>query len=104
MKKLIALTFIAAQRVMAIKIAYDNGMEDMPATIVFTKEQIAVLWTVLPKYEPKSKRYTKGRNQHRPESLPWAAWIVASMGGGWSGTDEGRKKSDMSRYWRGSKT
>lgn len=92
MKKLIALTLIAAQRVMAIKIAYDNGLEDMPASIVFTKEQIAVLWAVLPKYEPKSKRYTKGRNHHKPESLPWAAWIVASMGGGWSGTDEGRKK------------
>lgn len=92
MKKLIGMAFVAAFRVMALKTAHEEQLEDIPAHIVFTEAQIAVLKGILPGLEPKSPRSTKGRNPHREGSLPWAAWIIAMLAGGWSGriTDKNR--------------
>ena len=54
------------------------------AKIIFTDIQLMVMKAVLPKLEPKSPRYTKGRNPDPPNTFLWAAWMGARLGG-WKG-------------------
>ena len=35
--------------------------------------------TAIPLLEPKSARYTKGRNPYPPDTLLWAAWIAVNL-------------------------
>ena len=57
------------------------GGEDLPAAFVFTPEEIEALRAI--------NKTLKGRtelqqNHHRPNTLAWAAWIIAKLGG-WTG-------------------
>lgn len=84
MIKLIGMTFTAALQSMMLKTALEKEIEHIPAKIIFTDIQLMVMKAVLPKLEPKSPRYTKGHNPYPPNTLLWAAWIVARLGG-WKG-------------------
>ena len=84
MIKLIGMTFMAALKCMMLKTALENQAGHIPAKIVFSDIQLIVMKAVLPSLEPKSERYTKGRNPYAPGTLLWAAWIVAKLGG-WNG-------------------
>jgi hypothetical protein len=58
-----------------------NGGEELPAEFVFTPEEIEALRAI--------NKTLKGRtelqkNHHRPDTLAWAAWIIAKLGG-WTG-------------------
>jgi hypothetical protein len=58
-----------------------NGGEELPAAFVFTPEEIEALRAI--------NKTLKGRtelqkNHHRPNTLAWAAWIIARLGG-WTG-------------------
>src|SRR5262245_11145617 len=58
-----------------------NGGEELPAQFVFTPEEVDALRAI--------NKTLKGRtelqqNRHRPNTLPWAAWIIAKLGG-WTG-------------------
>jgi hypothetical protein len=58
-----------------------NGGEELPAAFVFTPEEIEALRAI--------NKTMKGRtelqnNHHRPNTLAWAAWIIARLGG-WTG-------------------
>jgi DDE family transposase len=58
-----------------------NGGEQLPAEFVFTPEEIDALRAI--------NKTLKGRtelqkNHHRPNTLAWAAWIIAKLGG-WTG-------------------
>jgi hypothetical protein len=58
-----------------------NGGEELPAEFVFTPEEIEALRAI--------NKTLKGRtelqqNHHRPNTLAWAAWIIAKLGG-WTG-------------------
>jgi hypothetical protein len=58
-----------------------NGGEELPAAFVFTSEEIEALRAI--------NKTLKGRtelqqNHHRPNTLAWAAWIIAKLGG-WTG-------------------
>jgi hypothetical protein len=58
-----------------------NGGEELPAEFVFTQEEIDALRAI--------NKTLKGRtelqkNHHRPDTLAWAAWIIAKLGG-WTG-------------------
>ena len=101
MKKLIGMAFVAAFRVMALKTAHEERLEEIPARIVFTEEQLAVMKSILPGLEPKSKKATKGMNPHREGSLPWAAWIVAMLAGGWSGRITDKNKPGYIKFLQG---
>lgn len=84
MIKLIGMTFMAALNSMILKTALEKQAEHIPAEIVFSDIQLTVMKAVLPALEPKSERYTKGRNPYPADTLLWAAWIVAKLGG-WNG-------------------
>jgi hypothetical protein len=58
-----------------------NGGEQLPAEFVFTPEEVDALRAI--------NKTLKGRtelqkNHHRPNTLAWAAWIIAKLGG-WTG-------------------
>jgi DDE family transposase len=58
-----------------------NGGEQLPAEFVFTPDEIEALKAI--------NKTLKGRtdlqkNHHRPNTMAWAAWIIAKLGG-WTG-------------------
>jgi hypothetical protein len=58
-----------------------NGGEQLPAEFVFTPDEIEALKAI--------NKTLKGRtdlqkNHHRPNTVAWAAWIIAKLGG-WTG-------------------
>jgi len=58
-----------------------NGGEELPVQFVFTPEEVDALRAI--------NKTLKGRtelqkNPHRPNTVPWAAWIIAKLGG-WTG-------------------
>lgn len=80
-KKLIALTFLAALKCLALKRAYDTKREDVPAGAIFTEVQITVLHVLMKMIHAKSPKAKDGRNPFKQGSLPWAAWIIARLQG-----------------------
>jgi len=58
-----------------------NGGEQLPAEFVFSPEEIEALRAI---NKTLSGRTELQNNPHRPDTLPWAAWIVAKLGG-WTG-------------------
>jgi len=83
--KLSVLALIAAVRTLQLTRARD-GTRDQPATVAFDPEEIDVLGYVLSTLEGKTH---KQRNPFPANSLAWAAWIIARLGG-WSGYASGR--------------
>ena len=58
-----------------------NGGEQLPADFVFTPEEIEALKAINKKLKGRTELQT---NHHRPNTVAWAAWIIARLGG-WSG-------------------
>ena len=58
-----------------------NGGEELPADFVFTPEEIEALKAINKKLKGRTELQT---NHHRPNTVAWAAWIIARLGG-WSG-------------------
>lgn len=58
-----------------------DGLDQRPATAAFQAADIAVLAAIAPTVDGKTDRL---RNPFAPRSLPWAAWIIARLGG-WHG-------------------
>lgn len=83
-KKLIVLTLWAALRCVALKRAYDEQDEAVPASRMFDEDEQELLHVEMERLHMKSPRALDGRNPFREDSLPWAAWIIARIGG-WSG-------------------
>jgi hypothetical protein len=57
------------------------GADQRPATAAFQTEDIEVLEAIAPTVDGKTDRL---RNPFAARSLPWAAWIIARLGG-WNG-------------------
>ena len=87
MKKLIVLSLYAALTIMVSKMALDAGNEDMPASIIFSEHQVLTLHVIMGYLHKQSPRAKDGRNPYAGESMPWAAWILARLGG-WSGYEK----------------
>lgn len=87
MKKLIVLALYAALTIMVSKMALDSGNEDMPATIIFSEHQVLTLHAIMGYLHKQSPRAKGGRNPYARESMPWAAWILARLGG-WGGYEK----------------
>jgi len=53
---------------------------DIPASLVFSKQQQQCLSQIAPTLEGKTQ---KQQNPNPPASLPWVTWVIARLGG-WS--------------------
>ena len=82
-ERLIKLTAIAAHAACTIMqlVQARDGMSGQPADIAFTPAEVQTLHAVLPEVEGKTALQ---KNPHPPNSLAWAAWIIAKLGG-WDG-------------------
>jgi hypothetical protein len=88
LEKLAIIALIAAIITMQLVLAWVPGSDGPPASRVFDDEQIKVLHALQMKLQGRTE---KQKNPFRPESLAWAAWSIARLGG-WTGY-----KSDKSR-------
>lgn len=81
--KLIKLTAIAARAACVIMqmVQARDGRSAQSAAIAFAPAEIKILRALLPEVEGKTALQ---KNPHRPDSLAWAAWIIAKLGG-WDG-------------------
>jgi hypothetical protein len=82
-ERLIKITAIAARAACVIMqlVQARDGQSLQPAMIVFTPAEIEALKALLPELEGKTALQ---KNPHPPQSLAWAAWIIAKLGG-WDG-------------------
>jgi hypothetical protein len=55
-----------------------DGRDGLSATVAFTKPEIQTLLDLAPTFEGKTRRQ---QNPHPHESLAWASWIIARLGG-----------------------
>lgn len=91
MKKLIILSLYAAYTIMVAKMALDAGNEDMPATVIFSEQQVMTLHAIMGYLQKRSPKAKDGRNPYAKRTMPWAAWILARLGG-WSGYEKAHGK------------
>jgi hypothetical protein len=78
--KLVAIATKAACTVIQL-VQARNGGEELPAEFVFSPEEIEVLKAINTKLQGKT---TLQMNPHRNQTLAWAAWAIAKLGG-WTG-------------------
>lgn len=83
--KLAAVAAKAAAITVQLQQARD-GKDDEPASIAFPEREIAVLDATNTRIEGKTALQ---KNPHRKQSLAWAAWIIARLGG-WDGYPSSR--------------
>jgi Transposase DDE domain len=81
LQRLAAAALVAATRVMQLVHARGEAGQRLPASRLFGPDEVAVLHALTPTLQGKTQ---KQRNPHRPDSLAWAAWHVARLGG-WTG-------------------
>ncbi len=80
LSKLTAIAAKAAATIMQLVQARD-GRSGEDAQIAFTADEINTLHALMPELEGKT---TLQKNPHPPDSLAWAAWAIAKLGG-WDG-------------------
>jgi hypothetical protein len=78
--KLVAIAAKAACTVIQL-VQARNGGEELPAEFVFSLEEIDVLTAINKKLRGRTELQ---KNHHRDNTLAWAAWIIAKLGG-WTG-------------------
>lgn len=78
--KLVAIAAKAATIVIQLVQARD-GNDALPAGFAFSAEEIEVLDAINKNVQGKT---VLQKNPHRKNTLPWAAWVVAKLGG-WTG-------------------
>lgn len=82
-ERLLKLTAIAAKAaVITLQLVQArDGQSREPASLAFNQDQIQVLAVLATKYQGRTKLQS---NPHTANSLAWAAWIIARLGG-WDG-------------------
>ena len=75
--KLVAIAAHAAAIVMHLVQARD-GREPQPASLAFAPDEIALIARVNQRIQGKTARQ---KNPHPPDTLAWAAWVIAKLGG-----------------------
>src|ERR1051325_3123372 len=81
LEKLVVIALIAAVITMQLVLARAAGGRDQPASRVFDPTEIAVLHALQKKLQGRT---AKQKNPHRPDTLSWAGWTIARLGG-WTG-------------------
>lgn len=75
--RLIAIAASAAAIVMQLVQARD-GHHAQPASLAFAQHEIKLIALLNPQIQGKTPRQ---KNPHPPNSLAWAAWVIAKLGG-----------------------
>lgn len=79
--KLTAIATHAAAQIMQL-VQARSGKRVQPASVTFSADEISALRAVeAAHYAPRTE---KQRNPHPPDTLAWAAWVIARLGG-WDG-------------------
>ena len=86
LEKLAVIALIAATISMQLVLARASPNHDQPASHVFDDRQIKVLQALQAKLQGRT---VKQQNPYPPESLAWAAWSIARLGG-WTGYESER--------------
>lgn len=81
LERLAAAALVAATTVMQLVHARDAAGHTIPAARVFAPDQLATLRALTPRLEGRT---AKQKNPHPPDTLAWAAWHIARLGG-WKG-------------------
>jgi hypothetical protein len=80
LKRLLIIALQAALRIMQL-VQEREGKSGIQADVVFDEKEIEFLRVIGPHQEGKTK---KQQNPYNQDSLAWAAWIIARLGG-WKG-------------------
>jgi hypothetical protein len=91
LEKLAVIALIAATITMQLVLAWAPGSEGPPANRVFDDGQIKVLHALQKKLQGRTE---KQRNPFRPESLAWAGWTIARLGG-WTGYNSDKSRGPI---------
>jgi hypothetical protein len=81
LERLAAAAMVAATMVMQLVHARGEAGWNLPAARTFSPSQIIVLHALTRRLQGKT---AKQKNHHPPDSLAWAAWSIARLGG-WKG-------------------
>lgn len=81
LEKLVIIALIAATITMQLVLARSAGGQGPPASRVFSPEQIDILRALQTKLQGRT---IKQQNPHSSDSLAWAGWTIARLGG-WTG-------------------
>lgn len=81
LEKLVVIALIAATMTMQLVLARSAGSQSGPASRVFDPAQLEVLHAVQTKLQGRTP---KQRNPHPQDTLAWAGWTIARLGG-WTG-------------------
>jgi hypothetical protein len=92
--RLIKLTAIAARAACIIMqlVQARDGRSGQDARIAFSPPEIETLHALLPELEGKTALQ---KNPYPPETLAWAAWVIAKLGG-WDGYPKCRTSTTLS--------
>jgi Transposase DDE domain len=83
LEKLVVIALIAAVITMQLVLARSAGGPDQPVSRVFDASQADVLHALQKKLQGRT---VKQQNPHPPDTLSWAGWTIARLGG-WTGYD-----------------
>ena len=86
LEKLAMIALIGACITMQLVLARTANGQDAPAERVFDETQIEVLHALQPTLQGRT---SKQKNPYRPNSLAWASWTIARLGG-WTGYESER--------------
>jgi hypothetical protein len=81
LERLAAAALVAASLVMQLVHGRGDAGCSLPATRIFGPSQIAALYALTPRLQGKT---AKQKNPHPRDTLAWAAWHIARLGG-WTG-------------------
>ena len=87
-ERLIKLTAVAARAAVIIMqlVQARDGNTGQHAALSFTRDETETMKALVPELEGKTALQ---KNPHAPESLAWAAWVIAKLGG-WDGYPKSR--------------
>jgi hypothetical protein len=91
--KLFLLSIAAAVNVLCL-VKARNGLTTRPASDIFSKEELIFLIVILSNVNGKT---TKQQNPYEKNSLSWASWIIARLGG-WNGYTRERPPGPITMY------
>jgi Transposase DDE domain. len=77
---LTAMSMISAIQIMQL-VQARGGNNDLKMQVVFSEEEASIIKKLSPKLEGNTQKL---KNPHKPDSLAFATWVIARLGG-WSG-------------------
>jgi DDE family transposase len=91
LEKLVVIALIVATITMQLVLALAAASQGPPASRVFDAEQIEVMRALQKKLQGRTR---KQQNPFAPDSLAWAAWTIARLGG-WTGYGSDHSKGPI---------